>query len=78
MKRGIEMKNIIAPLIVFIFLFCLIPVQATNQTDAAPENHEQYLSSLELFLQRKAYPYEDRALLDWHPVQEPYDLTGMN
>jgi len=35
-----------------------IPVQAMNQSDTSPDSHEQYLSSLELFFQRKAYPYE--------------------
>jgi len=40
----------------------MIPVQATNLVDTTPENQEQYLSSLELFLQRKAYPYDYKAL----------------
>jgi hypothetical protein len=47
---GIAMKNIMVVLVVFIFLACLVPVQALNQTEAAPENQEQYLSSLEVFL----------------------------
>jgi outer membrane protein assembly factor BamB len=39
-----------------------IPAQAMNQTDMSPDSQEQYLSSIELFLQRKAYPYEYKAL----------------
>ncbi len=62
MKRGIEVNRIIVPLIVFILLACLVPVQATNLMDTTPENQGQYLSSLELFLQRKAYPYEYKAV----------------
>ncbi len=61
---GIEMKNILVPLIVLILLACLIPVQALNQTEMSPDNDEQGLSSLEVFLQRNAYPYEYKALHD--------------
>lgn len=54
--------SILVLFVIFILLSCLVPVQATNLMDATPENQEQYLSSLELFLQRKAYPYEYKAL----------------
>ncbi|MCU0851145.1 MAG: PQQ-binding-like beta-propeller repeat protein [Candidatus Thermoplasmatota archaeon] len=56
------MKNFLVPLVVLILLVCLVPVQASNQVDSSPESDEQYLSSIELFLQRKAYPYEYKAL----------------
>jgi hypothetical protein len=57
-------KGITVGIILFLLLstslvgvFNKIPVQALNQTDMSPDD-EQYLSSLEVFLQRKAYPYE--------------------
>lgn len=46
----------------FVSVLNKIPVLAMNQTDTSPDNQEQYLSSLELFLQRNAYPYEYKAL----------------
>jgi outer membrane protein assembly factor BamB len=46
----------------FVGVLNRIPVQAMNQTDMSPDSQEQYLSSIELFLKRKAYPYEYKAL----------------
>jgi outer membrane protein assembly factor BamB len=62
MKRGIEVKRIVVPLIVFILLTCLVPVQATNLVDTTSNELEQHLASQEMFCLRKAYPYEYKAL----------------
>lgn len=63
------MKHLIILLVLFLmvstsFMSVLnkIPVQAMNQTDTPPDNQEQVLSSIELFLQRNTYPYEYKAL----------------
>jgi large repetitive protein len=62
MKRGIEVNRIVVPLIVFILLVCLVPVQATNLVDTTSNELEQYMSHEEMFCLRKAYPYDYKAL----------------
>jgi outer membrane protein assembly factor BamB len=62
-------KHLISVMILFLMMSSSlvgvlnrIPAQAMNQTDMSPDSQEQYLSSIELFTQRKAYPYEYKAL----------------
>jgi outer membrane protein assembly factor BamB len=61
-------KHLISLLVLFLLVSTslvgvlnTLPAQAMNQTDMSPDSQEQYLSSIELFLQRKAYPYEYKA-----------------
>jgi outer membrane protein assembly factor BamB len=62
MKRGIELNRAVIPLVIFILLFCLVPVHATIPFDTSSYELERYMSSEEIFFLRKAYPYEYKAL----------------
>jgi len=62
MKRGIEVNRIMVPLIVFIFLVCLVPIQATNLMDTTSNELELYKLHEEMILLRKAYPHEYKSL----------------
>jgi len=64
MERGIELNKIIIPFIIFILLFCLVPVHATIPMDTTLDELQQHMSSDEIFFLRKAYPHENRASLD--------------
>jgi outer membrane protein assembly factor BamB len=55
-------KGLAVSVILLLLVSTYLPVQAMNQTEPSPDTQEQGLSSLEVFLQRKAYPYEYKAI----------------
>jgi outer membrane protein assembly factor BamB len=59
---GKAVNKVIAPVVIFIFLFCLIPVQATNSIFSLSHERLRFISPEECYSHRKAYPYEFKAL----------------
>ncbi|HVQ01640.1 MAG TPA: PQQ-binding-like beta-propeller repeat protein [Candidatus Thermoplasmatota archaeon] len=56
------MNKVIAPVVIFILLFCLIPVQATTSILSPSHERLRFISPEERYFYRKAYPYEFNAL----------------
>jgi outer membrane protein assembly factor BamB len=72
------LKKIIIPFVVFILLACLIPVQLTSPVDTSSNELEQQMSSMELYLLRRSYPYEDRASHDLKCFSSEQMNLGVN